>query len=66
MYIFKWGVFVIKIKKSIKQIGNIECLFDEENELSSLPTDCEMGSTAFCIETSMRYIFNGNSEWVEG
>ncbi len=56
---------MVKIKKSIEEIGNVECLFDEESELSSLPTDCEMGSTALCLKTGKVYVVNGSGEWVE-
>ena len=37
---------------------------DTESEVSSLPTDCAMGSTAFVIETSKHYMLNGQGKWI--
>ena len=37
---------------------------DTESEVPNLPTDCAMGSTAFVIETSKRYMLNSQGKWI--
>lgn len=40
-----------------------EFVVDSVEELNQLPTNCEMGSTAYVIENSTNYIKNGNNQW---
>ena len=45
--------------------GIQDFVIDKLNDLSSLPIDVPMGSTAFCIENSSIYMINSSGEWVE-
>lgn len=45
--------------------GIKEYIVDEESEISELPIDAPMGSTAFVIEGAKVFMMNGKKEWVE-
>lgn len=38
---------------------------DIDDDILSLPKDCEVGSTAFVIGTSSQYMLNNKKEWVQ-
>lgn len=44
--------------------GIVSLVMDKESDLESLPTDVQMGSTAFCIENSTVYMINSEKKWV--
>jgi hypothetical protein len=45
--------------------GQKEFVVDLASEISSLPTKCTPGSTAFVIETSQYYMLNNQRQWVK-
>jgi hypothetical protein len=67
----------IKTKRRINQMITItsqsghtsyglkEFIVDTENEITHLPLNVAMGSTAFVIEGSLVYMMNGQKEWVK-
>lgn len=54
---------MVKQTNSNKDYNTAEFMFDSADELSSLPTDCGMGSTALCIGSGQVYVLNSNKEW---
>ena len=42
-----------------------EFVVDTETDITLLPLECAMGSTAFVIETGEVYMLNGKGEWVK-
>lgn len=45
--------------------GIIECVCDTIDDITSLPQNAEMGSTALIIESKEVYMKNGSGEWVK-
>lgn len=45
--------------------GHKEFIVDFTSDVSSLPTDCAVGSTAFVIETSQYYMLNNQKMWIK-
>lgn len=45
--------------------GHKDFILDFEADLSDLPTDCEVGSTAFIIENSKTYMLNHQKQWIK-
>ena len=42
-----------------------EYVIDTPADLTDLPQDCKMGSTAFVISTAELYMKNSSDEWVK-
>ena len=45
--------------------GQKDFILDFETDITELPTDCEVGSTAFVIESSKTYMLNHQKHWVK-
>ena len=41
----------------------VELVLDSPEDVSTLPTDVGVGSTAICISTAEVYIFSNSKEW---
>lgn len=41
----------------------VQLVLDSPDDLSTLPTDVGVGSTAICISTADVYILNNSKEW---
>lgn len=54
---------MVKQTNSNKDYNTAEFMFDSADELSSLPTDCGMGSTALCIGSGQVYVLSSDKEW---
>lgn len=58
------AIYMISEEGHVKA-GIYEFVVDTEAEISELPTDKKIGSTAKCIENSKIYMLNGSGNWVE-
>ena len=48
------GIYNTKIEQFI---------IDDENDVQLLPTNCAMGSIAFCIDNKTFYMIDSTGEW---
>lgn len=52
-------------ENGVQKYGIMRYVIDTPNQLSSLPTNVEIGSTCFVISTSNNYMLNSNHQWIK-